>query len=296
MMKMKKTTVSILGILAILGMGFNLWAYGQLQTLLVPSAVELPAIVNTYTLAIMVSFLFISAFHLMMLFHTFYLLPRMKKSHFWGALFFCALVLSGIFIASDASLLHDLGEEYRFWDVTEEWQLLTLISSCQMILMAISLVVLLLSKEKTPFAFFPKSEKFDEGMFLIVTQVGLICGLIGLAMLPIPSFMDIDEYYRPGYLISLSVIALLPFISSIVYWLIRNRGKHKEELLDEKQFQDIAFGALLATILLVLTLLSEMVLSTINLIDLNNPLFYFLAIDILILVISGTVLLRSRQS
>jgi MFS family permease len=294
MKKVLKTIVSVVGVIAIIGMIYNLWAYSQLKDILVPENITLPAVVDNYTLFIILSFLSIAGFHLLVLFHTIYLLPRMQKNHFWGALFFCGVVLSGLLISSDAALLSDLGKEYLFWDVSVEWKMLTVTSSLQLTMMVIGLFILITNKEKFPFAWFPKAEKFDESMFRIVTLIGLISGLLGLLMLPLPQIMDVREPYRDGYLITLTILTILPFASSFIYWLIRNRGKKFSDILDEKQFQDISFGGLLAVMIMVLLLIAGIFLSTAEQIDLNNTVYSLFAIDLIIIIISGTVLLRSR--
>ncbi len=109
MKRISKKLALVIGAIAILGMGYNLWAFTQLKKLLVPTQPILPPIVDTYTIGILFAILLTCIFHLILLFHTFFFLPRITKHHFWGALFFCSLVLSGLYIASDAALLHDLG-------------------------------------------------------------------------------------------------------------------------------------------------------------------------------------------
>ncbi len=161
--------------------------------------------------------------------------------------------------------------------------------------MLLGFILLLLNKSEFPFALFPKANKFDENMFSIVNQVGMICGILGLAMLPMPKIMGVTEHYRDGYLITLTLLALLPFCSSIIYWLIRNRGKRLSHLVDEKQFQDVSFGGLIATFILVFVIVTGLILSQQKIADLNNPLYSLLAIDLLIISTSGTVILRSRS-
>lgn len=295
MKKATKPITLIIGILAIIGMAFNLWAYSQLKEILIPENSTLPQIVDTYTIGILVSFLFLMLFHLLLLFHTIYILPRMKKNYFFGALFFCGLVLSGLFLASDAALLHDLGEEYLFWDVSMEWGMLFLTSSLQLGLMIIGFIILVNNKDKFPFAWFPKAEKFDESMFRIVTFVGLISAIVGMMMIPLPQLMNVTEHYRDGYLITLTILALLPFAASFFYWLVRNRGKQFSEILDEKQFQDVSFGGLLAILLLIPVIILGLILSWTGTIDLNNSLYSLLVIDLSVLVISSTVLIRSKN-
>lgn len=294
MKKRMKLVSFIIGSFAIFGMGYNLWAYQQLKEILVPDNIVLPPIVDSYTIGILVSFLFVAIFHLLLLFHTFYFLPKMTRRHFWGALFFCSLVLSGLYIASDAALLHDLGNEYLFWDISMEWVILFTTSILQLALMLIGFVILAADKTESPFALFPKAEKFDENMFIIVTQVGLICGVIGLAMLPMPKIMGVTDHYRDGFLITLTILALLPFTSSIIYWLIRNRGKEFSQILDEKQFQDVSFGGLIATFILIIAIVFGLILSKQGMIDLNNPIYGLLSIDLLVIAINSAVLIRSR--
>lgn len=295
MKKLLKTITSVVGLIAIVGMVYNLWAYAQLKDMLAPENTTLPTVVDTYTLFIIIGFLFIAGFHLLLLFHTIYLLPRMQGNYFWGALFFCGVVLSGLFIGSDTALLSDLGKEYLLWDVSMEWKMLTITSLLQLAMMIIGFFVLIFNKEDSPFSWFPKAEKFDESMFRIVTLVGLISGFLGLLMLPLPYIMGVGEAYRDGYLITLTILTILPFTSSFIYWLIRNRGKKFSAILDEKQFQDISIGGLLAVVIVVLLLFVGIFLSTAKLIDLNNSIYSLLAIDLIIMIISGTVLLHSRN-
>ena len=283
-----------LGAFAILGMAFNVWAYRTFQQWMIMRLPDLPPQLEALSVVVAVAILLAAFFHLAILFHTLFFIPRMEKNFFWGAFYFSLLILSGILLVSDGALLSDIGKEYIQWEVTQEWNMLYAFSSLQLMTMMVGWILLASSKEKVPFAIFPKAEKFDETIYIITAQVGLICGILGLFMLPSPYYFEVLERYRSNYIMILSLLALVPFISSIIYWLLRNRGKHLQQLMDEKQFQDISLGTVFAILILTILLFLGMILSNIGVIDLNNPIFGFLAIDSIIIAISSTVLIRTR--
>lgn len=295
MKKLLKPVSIALGGLAVIGIVVNLWAYTVFQQWMRLRIPDLPQNLANLSLVIILSIFFAAIFHLVLLSHTLYFAPRMKSDYLFGALYFSLLILSGILLLSDAALLSDLGKEYLFWDVTQEWNMLYAFTSLQLLVMFIGLYLLLKSKDPSPFAISPKAQKFDEPMFLITTYVGLICGVFGLMMLPLSNYFDVLESFRTSFIMVLSLLALIPFVSSVIYWLLRNRGKRLQELVDEKQFQDVSVGALLAVILVIILLFAGIILSHLHHIDLNNPTYGFIGIDLILITITSTILVRAKN-
>jgi hypothetical protein len=76
-----------------------------------------------------------------------------------------------------------------------------------------------------------------------------------------------------------------------VYWLLRNRQKKLNALLDE-QIMDLTFGGFVALGLVVAVLFIYLILAARNRIDLNQLVYIIGLVDAAFAVLFGTVLRR----
>jgi hypothetical protein len=287
-----KKIFTALGSLAVLGMGYCFWAYFRLRHILVPENVELPALVDSLTIGIILSMFVVAVFHLFLLVFSLRRLTGQDKPRFFNAVFFSAVILSGMLILSDAALLHDLGAEYLYWDISMEWTLLVIISAFQMVVMLAGLVLQARTAPQPEGKLFERVQRGDDVVFISLNQVGLTCALAGLALLAPPYLLPLAERYRPGWLLALACLAVMPLLLIAIYWLLRNRQKKLNALLDEKQIMDLTFGGFVALGLVVGVLFIYLILAARNRIDLNQPVYMVGLVDAAFAVLFGTVLRR----
>ena len=281
-----------LGSLAVLGMGYCFWAYFRLREFLVPSLTELPPLVDRMTIGIILSVFVMAVFHLFLLVFSLRRLTAQDTPRFFNAVFFSAVILSGMLILSDAALLHDLGAEYLYWDISMEWTLLLVISAFQMGVMLAGLVLQARTAPQPDGKLFARVQRGDDVVFVSLNQVGLICALAGLVLLFPPYLLPLAERYRPGWLLALACLAVMPLLLIAIYWLLRNRHKKLNALLDEKQIMDLTFGGFVALGLVIAVLFLYLILAARNGIDLNQPVYIVGLVDAAFAVLFGTVLRR----
>ena len=281
-----------LGTLAVAGMGYCFWAYFRLREILVPSLTELPPLVDRMTIGIILSVFVMAVFHLFLLVFSLRRLTAQETPRFFNAVFFSAVILSGMLILSDAALLHDLGEEYLFWDISMEWTLLLVLSAFQMVVMLVGLLLQARTTLLLEVKLFERVQRGDDVVFISMNQVGLTCALAGLALLAPPYLLPLAERYRAGWLLALACLAVMPLLLIAIYWLLRNRQKKLNALLDEKQMMDLTFGGFVAFGLVVAALFIFLILVARNRIDLNQPVYIVGLVDVAFAVLFGTVLRR----
>jgi hypothetical protein len=106
-----------------------------------------------------------------------------------------------------------------------------------------------------------------------------------------PYLLPLAERYRAGWSLALAGLAVMPLVLIAVYWLLRNRQKKLNALLDE-QIMDLTFGGFVALCLVVAVLFIYLILAARNRIDLNQPVYIVGLVDAAFAVLFGTVLRR----
>jgi hypothetical protein len=288
----RKKLFLALGALAALAMSYCFWAYFHLRGQLVPTVTEITPQIEQISIGIVISIFLVAVFHLLLLALSLRLIVMQEQPHFHLAAFFAGVIVSGITILSDIALLHDLGREYLYWDIHPEWNLLLVLSAFQMLVMLTGLVLQVRTAPQPDLGLFNRIRRGDDVLFITLNQVGLICGLAGLASLALPYVMHLSDRFVPLWMLTLAGLAAAPLIIMAVYWLLRNRSKKLEALLDEKQFMDVSFGALLSTALMVTVLIVYLLLRGPAGIDLNHPIYILGLIFSAFFLVFATVLLR----
>ena len=271
------------------GWGYCFWAYFRLRDLLVPSMTELPPLVDRLTIGIILAVFLMAVFHLFLLVFSLRRLTGQDMPRFFNAVFFSAVILSGMLILSDVALLHDLGEEYLFWDISMEWTLLLVISAFQMLVMLVGLLLQARTAPQPEVKLFERIHRGDDVVFVSLNQVGLVCALVGLALLFPPYLLPLAERYRAGWMLALAGLAIAPLVLIALYWLLRNRQKKLNALLDEKQIMDLTFGAFLSFGSVILVLFVLLLLGAGSVVDLNQPVYLLGLINAAFVVLFGTV-------
>ena len=171
-------------------------------------------------------------------------------------------VLSLIFIFSDIALLSDIHKQYRFGLSQPEWSLVLPIMIVQFIITIIFLYIhttnrLAVNREDHP--------KRDINIFLIVQYVGVISGVMGLAL------ASLGFLYTSGWNITIhgilgGIVLLFPYALVVLYWLVTKFQEKDRQWLDEKQSIDIGKSAL-ATLSINIILMLFLFIASLNKLD-----------------------------
>lgn len=169
-------------------------------------------------------------------------------------------VLSLLFIFSDIALLSDIHKQYRNELSQPEWSLVLPIMIVQFIIAIIFLYIH--TTNRLPANREDHAER-DINIFLIVQYVGVISGVMGLALASL-GFLYSSGWNTTTHGILGGIVLLFPYALVIFYWLITKFQEKDREWLDEKQSIDIGKSAL--TTLLINTVL----MLILYIINLNN--------------------------
>ena len=215
-----------------------------------------------------------------------------EKVLFLHSFYTVVLILSGITLLTDITLLSEIGKEYAFWDVQNEWMML-------FGFMAAHLIVVLygtfsrnrnLGREQK---LFEEIRKGNDILFVALNQVGFVCAIAGIAGVMVSRMSGVPQSFQTGFMLMLSILALVPLVSFFIYWAIRNRRKALSSWFDEKQMADSVTGAMIA-FLIAMPMIILLIAGSIIFPTLPAPFWLSLAFFAILGIFSGVVIFRNR--
>ena len=290
----KYKIANILAALSVIGIVYCVIAFLYIQPRLTPETTTLPQLIRTLGNITLPIYILLGIYHLVLLVSALKLFVDKVKGTFFHSFYVVVLILSGITLCSDITLLSDIGKEYRFWDVTSQWWMLYGFMSVHLVVVIYGTISRVKNHGKGQ-PLFEAIRTGNDTLFVGMNQIGFVCALIGIAGVFSSRIKAITQPYQTGYMLLLSGLAIAPLVSFFIYWAIRNRGKPASTWFDEKQISDTSFGALIALCvclpLLVLLTAGSMIFTT-----LPAPFWLILTFFITLGVFSGAVILRNRMS
>ncbi|MFZ7121290.1 MAG: hypothetical protein ACOWWH_10100 [Eubacteriaceae bacterium] len=240
-MRNKKVYLNLFGIITITMLMYCLLAYQFLQSRLTVELIELTARMKT------IGNLTVPALFVVGLYHICLMSNALKTltGKFKDSIYFVLIILSGITLFSDLTLLSDIGKEYLFWDVTSQWIILYGFTLFQMVVVIFGFIHLLKNPAHNS-KLFKHSGNRDGVLFLSLHHIGVISGVLGLCgvIFSATGIMTPDRYITQ-FMVVLAGLALFPLILFIVYWILKLKGRPFRQWFDEKQINDTALGTLL---------------------------------------------------
>jgi len=159
-------------------------------------------------------------------------------------------VVSGIAIVPDWAALVDIYHDYRSaGGCIMEWTWLFISLAVQLTFFISGfLLIFSLMKGKT-FATPTAKPAVNEAFFEITQYVGIVCGLAGFAF-TVFADVSLQGWKFGSWLIKLLLFyclaIILPYISMVIFWLLRIARRAEANLYDEKQKHDLALAGLTA--------------------------------------------------
>jgi hypothetical protein len=263
---LRKIVINSLGILSFLGLLGSLWIYKTLQPQLIPvNAIPTPEMNSLGNLPVPI--LFISAiYHVILFLYALQFYRSAPRYLFLHSLFVVGVILSGINLLTDLTILTDIGHEYLYWDVSSYWMYLYVDTVFHLGIVGLGLLVNWKAPELDLKGLFQQIRNGDDLIFRSMHQMGLICAVIGFVGIYWAVRYDVGESYRAGYVLLAVIFALFPRAFMVAYWGIRNSKKPLREWMDEKQFSDMAFGSLIMTTISMPLIVVAAVLSALDVI------------------------------
>jgi len=133
-----------------------------------------------------------------------------------------------------------------------------------------------------------KKVKMTVGLFIVTNIIGILSGILGV----------VGIFIWKTYLIEAHLweLIVMPYALVMVYWLLIIKLKKSTEIVDEKQKWDMsqAAGITIGGTIVILSVVFQ--LSTHNLVDMGQGLWFPLYIFITIFIFSLTILLFYKKS
>jgi hypothetical protein len=291
----RKILINALGLVSVLGLLGCFYIYRTLQPMLIPAnAVITPEMDRLGGWPVPILFL-TAIYHVFLLLFTLQRYQSEPRSLFLHSLYVVALILSGINILTDITILTDIGHEYPFWDVSGYWIYLYLCNAFHVLVVGIGLV---LNRNVPPVQLrdlFQQIRSGDDAIFRSLHQIGLISACIGIIGMIWVILAEVTERFEAAYLLVAVVFALFPRMAMLMYWGIRNSKKPVQQWMDEKQFSDMAFGSLIMTSIAMPLIVVAAILSAVNAVNFPAYAWLMLVFLIMLLIHSLVMVLKNKE-
>ena len=236
-----------LGVISLMGLIYNIIFYEILRPKVLRFE-DISEITDKMVVFVAVAFMVIFLFHISAILNLAFQLRFFKReSLLWSFVFFL-VVISILMVLGDFALLNDIGKEHAHGlDTSGEWPILYF-SQCLHFILNILIFIILFSTRKSYLAKYKQDVVLrDEAIFINAQYVGIFCGIFGIAIFSMLSaFFPLWALKKGIFVISL--IAILPYVLVVIYWLIIKARERVYEWYDEKQYQDITKASLVTLI------------------------------------------------
>ena len=206
-------------------------------------------------------------------------------------LVFVLAAIAAVFVVSVVVLMMDINNQFEMGLSQPEWTLVYPIMAAQL---TVTLLLLVLHAAGVFTRAKPDAIAQDINIFLIVQVVGVVSGGIGLTGTLLGFFYP-KSWDPLVHTVMGSIIALIPYLLMVGYWVVMKIGEKGEGFFDEKQTRDVGRSSFLTLIIATLGMLA-LFITQFNALDgvvkyLWLPLYLFGVI----LVFSASNLFFSKQ-
>jgi hypothetical protein len=246
LMKVNHLVAFILGLISIAGLVLTNTLFIMLRSRII-NDVDVPAFLDSITLPTAAAYMIFFVFHISALLAIILQLKFFKRDNFLRAFLFFTGIISSLMLLGDSALMSDISKEYIFGLPNE---FIVLFASQIVHLIFYVLIIILLSMT---WKYLRKEEEVavkDESIFINAQYIGILSGISGLGLVALFSTVYTLIYSLPLWVIKAGIIvmallAIIPYILIVIYWLIMKARVKVNEWYDEKQYQDITKAALI---------------------------------------------------
>jgi len=287
--------VAVMAVISLACLIYNFIFYQRLMPLML-SLKDITHIVDSMQIPAAVCFIIIFIFHLLALVYIFTLMMYVKRENFLGALVFFLSIMSALMVLGDFTLLSDMGKEHAAGlDTSGEWPILYLSQVLHLFFIIFLIVLIFITIRKL------RSEKEsvilrDEAVFLNAQYIGILCGLFGLASFGyLSAFSELWALKKGIFIVSL--IAIIPYILIVLYWLAIKIREKTGSWYDEKQYMDMSRGSLFTLIVSMAIMtgafITQYFVQSFEFITITWWSFY---VFLVLLLFSGSILYYSKRA
>ncbi len=299
LMKISNNATLILCLISIAGLIFANTFYILLRDMIINIG-DVESFMNKFSIPVAVTYIIFGFFHIAAILTLILELNFFKRDNFLRAFLFFTGVVSLLMLFGDFALMSDISKEYVF-GLPGEFNIL-FFSQVLHLVFYILIIILLLSSRKSAIK---KSEEIvlkDDSIFINAQYIGILSGISGLSLVIIFStfylrIYDLSVWAIKAGIIMASLLAVIPYVLIVFYWLIIKLRERINEWYDEKQYQDITRASLVALLMSIIFLLIVFIIQYIFedfelLKFIWFPLYFFL---ILLLFSSTTLFFNKRK-
>lgn len=171
-------------------------------------------------------------------------------------------IVSFFAIFGNWAIMGDIGKEYEHGlETASEWPFLYIFISIHTLFFIMMFPFVLNSLSKLGQGTGAEKIQKDEVVFKIAQYVGIICGLLGLAMISMQLILDVPMWHIKSFGTGTVVLLLVPYGLIVGYWMIIKSKEKISEWYDEKQWSDVSRAGFITLLLSVLAMVVVFILS-----------------------------------
>lgn len=250
LLKTSNNITLILDSISIAGIIFANTFFLMLRNMIINMG-DVESFINNFSIPVTAVYFIFGFFHLSAMLTLILQLNFFKRDNFLRAFLFFTGITSLMMLFGDYALLSDISKEYIF-GLPDEFIILFISQALHFIFYILMIILLVLTRKEAG----RESEKIvlkDDSIFINAQYIGILSGASGLSLITIFSFFYLTVYPMPSWavdagIIIISLIAVIPYILIVVYWLVIKLKEGVSEWYDEKQYQDITRASLVTLV------------------------------------------------
>jgi hypothetical protein len=212
---------------------------------------DVECFIKDYSIPVAVSYMVFAFSHLLAMFTLILQLHFFKRDNFLRSFLFFTGIISFLMLFGDWALASDISKEYVF-GLPDEFMILFLSQALHFIFY-ILMVTLLISSRRPAYGEGEEEVLKDDSIFINAQYIGILSGGSGLVLIIIFSLLYSNVFPIPSWavnagVIAISLIAVVPYVMIVLYWLIVKIRERTGEWYDEKQYQDISRASLITLV------------------------------------------------
>ncbi len=250
LLKISNNTTLVLCSISIAGLVFTNTFFLMLRDKIINMG-DVESFMDKFSIPVVVVYFIFIFFHLSAMLTLILQLNFFKRDNFLRAFLFFTGITSLLMLFGDFALASDISKEYIF-GLPGEFNILFFSQALHFIFYILMIVLLVLARKSVR----KEHEEVvlkDDSIFINAQYIGILSGISGLILITIFSFLYLTVYPLPSWavdagIIVISLIAVIPYILIVFYWLIIKLREGISEWYDEKQYQDITRASLVTLI------------------------------------------------
>jgi len=285
-----------LGILSLCSLIYNLVFYETLRPKVIRFE-DISGILDRMEIIAAVAFIIIFFFHISAISTLAFQLKFFKRASLFRSFLFFMAIISLLMVFGDFALLSDIGKEHMAGLETQgEWVVLYFSQALHFIFIIFLFVLLFLTRKSFLDKFREDIVLKDEAIFINAQYIGIFCGVFGIGVFYAMSALMPLWALRKGIFV-ISLIAVLPYLLIVIYWLIMKFKEKVGQWYDEKQYQDITKASLttliVSIIIMTIIFIAQYFTSDFDFITITWFPFY---VFLVLLLFSSSTLYYSKRA